>query len=91
MTSLERIETHSIPSLTGLRLVPLYLPGTYVPGFLVSPLRGWSNNLFHYVLFQVGQFAEQLEARVDFAAGKILQALRPEAFHGKRSHHPAVK
>src|ERR1700730_1433832 len=37
------------------------------------------------------QFTEYLKARVNFLARKILQPLRPEAFHGKRSHYTAVK
>src|ERR1035437_5124161 len=43
------------------------------------------------LLLQVGQFAEQLKAPFNFSAVKILQALGPEAFHGKRSHYPAIK
>jgi len=42
-------------------------------------------------LFQVRQFAEYLKARINFSARKILQPLRTEAFHGKRSHHATVK
>jgi len=32
----------------GLDFVPLLLPGTDVPGFPVSPLRGWSNTGVHF-------------------------------------------
>src|SRR6266404_6128745 len=32
----------------GLDFVPLLLPGTDVPGFPVSPLRGWSNSAAHF-------------------------------------------
>jgi hypothetical protein len=31
---------HNLPSLTKLWFVPLYFPGTDVPGSLISPLRG---------------------------------------------------
>src|SRR6266403_5180072 len=43
------------------------------------------------LLLQVRQFAEQLKARFNFPATEILQPLGPETFHGKRSHHAAVK
>jgi len=43
------------------------------------------------VLFQMRQFAEYLKARVDFFTREILQTLGAKAFHGKRSHHSAVK
>src|SRR6266851_9125500 len=35
------------PSRT--RLCSTFLPGTYVPGFPVSPLRGWSSGVFHFL------------------------------------------
>jgi hypothetical protein len=34
---------------SGTRLCSTSLPGTYVPGFPVSPLRGWSNRVFHFL------------------------------------------
>ena len=32
---------------SGTRLYSTFLPGTYVPGFPMSPLRGWSSGVFH--------------------------------------------
>gem|GEM_PF-3905873 len=45
----------------GAPFVPLCRPGTYVPGFLVSPLRGWSNNTFHF-LAALGVATQTLKA-----------------------------
>jgi hypothetical protein len=39
---LKRLCRSSVPSLKGLRLAPLTVPGTDVPGFPIPPLRGWS-------------------------------------------------
>src|SRR5208337_5350594 len=33
----------------GLDFVPLLLPGTAVPGFPMSPLRGWIGTFFHFL------------------------------------------
>src|SRR5271165_1251679 len=41
--------------------------------------------------FQMGQFAKDLEAGVDFFPSEGLQALGAKAFNGERSHHPAVE
>ncbi|SRR6266849_452985 len=44
-----RLESVSQPVCrpSGTRLCSTFLPGTYVPGFPVSPLRGWSSGVFH--------------------------------------------
>ena len=42
-------------------------------------------------LFQVRQFAENLEAFFDFFAGQRLQTFGTEALHGERSHDATVK
>ena len=40
---------------------------------------------------EVRQLAEDLKARVNFLARKILQALRAKALHRKRAHHSAIE
>src|SRR5579862_1990694 len=40
---------------------------------------------------KVGQLAEHLEPFIDLFAGQLLQPLRSEALHRKRSHHAAVE
>src|SRR6266849_7594407 len=34
---------------SGTRRCSTFLPGTYVPGFPMSPLRGWSSGVFHFL------------------------------------------
>src|ERR1700675_774756 len=51
----------TVPSLRGLDSVPLLLPGTDVPGFPVSPLRGWRNSAVHF--FAALEVATQTRGR----------------------------
>ena len=41
--------------------------------------------------FQVGKFAEELEARFDFLAGERLQTFCTETLHRERSHDAAIE
>src|SRR5262249_46491379 len=41
--------------------------------------------------FEVGEFAEDLEARFNLVAGQRLKSFRTEALYGERSHHAAVE
>src|ERR1700678_240237 len=43
------------------------------------------------VLIEMCQLAEDMKARVDFLARKVLQPFGSKTFHGKRSHHTTVE
>src|SRR5882757_4207524 len=42
-------------------------------------------------LRKVRDLAEELEALIDLLLGDVLQALRAEALHSKRTHHAAIE
>src|SRR6266852_2261133 len=46
-----RLESVSQPVCrpSGTRLCSTFLPGTYVPGLPMSPRRGWSSGVFHFL------------------------------------------
>src|SRR5260370_21352684 len=61
-----------------------------------SSLTSWSQNglasdFIEVRSFQVREFAEDFETRVNFFARERFEPLRAKPFHGERSHDPTVK
>src|SRR5258708_15268795 len=60
-----------------------------------SSLTSWSQNglasdFIEVRSFQVREFAEDFETRVNFFARERFEPLRAKPFHGERSHDPTV-